>query len=277
MDSIDRMNHTGAGAPTIVCLHSSGGSGSQWRAFAERMHADFAVLTPDFHGHGAGPQWLGAPADIVPADTARVIRIARQAAGPVHLVGHSYGGAVALRVALRHPELVASVAVYEPVTMRVLFDEDPTAPAAVQVARVAATLRRELDAGHPDRAAQVFTDYWSHPGHWAALSAGHQAAIAQRMPVIHDHFVSLFNDRATRDDYSHLARPVLYLAGSETTPAARRTAALLQRVLPQVEPVTMHMLGHMGPITHPDRVGLAIAHFLRRHAGATLADRRRAA
>jgi pimeloyl-ACP methyl ester carboxylesterase len=97
------------------------------------------------------------------------------------------------------------------------------------------------------------------------------------MPVIHDHFVSLFNDVVRRDDYARLARPVLYLAGSETTPAARRTAALLQRVLPQVEAVTMHRLGHMGPITHPDRVGLAIAHFLRRHAGTTVVDRRRAA
>jgi pimeloyl-ACP methyl ester carboxylesterase len=277
MDPIDRSCYAAATPPTILCLHSSGSSGSQWRVFAERMQDGFAILTPDFHGHGAGPQWRGAPADVVPADTARIVRIARQAAGPVHLVGHSYGGAVALRVALQHPELVVSVAVYEPVAMRVLFEEDPTAPAALEIARVAATMRREIDAGSPERAAQVFTDYWSHPGHWASLSPGHQAAIARRMPVIHDHFVSLFNDVVTRDDYARLARPVLYLTGSETTAAARRTTALLQRVLPQVEPVAMHALGHLGPITHPERVGLAIGHFLRRHVEAPLAEQRHAA
>jgi pimeloyl-ACP methyl ester carboxylesterase len=277
MDSIDRSRYGAAAVPTIVCLHSSGSSGAQWRVFAERMQDGFAMLTPDFHGHGAGPQWRGAPADVVPADTAHIARIARQVAAPVHLVGHSYGGAVALRVALQHPELVASVAVYEPVALRVLFEEDPTAPAALEVARVAATMRREIDAGSPEHAAQVFTDYWSHPGHWASLSAGHQAAIARRTPVIHDHFVSLFNDAMTRDDYARLARPVLYLTGSETTAAARRTAALLQRALPQVEAVSMHTLGHLGPITHPERVGLAIGHFIRRHAEAPLARQRQAA
>jgi pimeloyl-ACP methyl ester carboxylesterase len=264
-------------SPVIICLHASGSSAGQWRPFVARMQQASRVLTPDFHGHGNGPAWHGRPGDIVPADTARIARIAAEARAPVHLVGHSYGGAVALRVALRHPETVASVTVYEPVAMRVLLDDDPAAPAAVAVRDVADTVRRELDAGFAERAAQVFADYWSGAGYWASLAPGHQSAMAARMELIHHHFVSLFGDSVTRDDYARLTQPVLYLTGSETTAAARCIAALLQRVLPDVEPVTMRPLGHLGPITHPDMVGLAIANFIRRHAELPLLDVRRAA
>ncbi len=51
-------------APTVIWLHASGGTSAQWRVLAERMRHGFRVLTPDLHGHGAGPARRGAPADI---------------------------------------------------------------------------------------------------------------------------------------------------------------------------------------------------------------------
>ena len=106
---------------TVICLHSSGSTGGQWTALRSQLEATFQVLTPDFHGHGAGPAWHGPDEHIVAADVARVVRLANSVPGEIHLVGHSYGGAIALRVALYHPERVTSVAVYEPVVFRLLY------------------------------------------------------------------------------------------------------------------------------------------------------------
>ena len=58
--------------------------------------------------------------------------------------------------------------------------------------------------------------------------------------------------------------PVLYLTGRESTAAARGVARLLTAVLPQVEVVELEGVGHMGPITHPQRVNAEIARFLAR-------------
>ena len=147
--------------PSVVCLHASGGSGAQWRVLADRLRYGFRVLTPDLHGHGEGPAWGGARHDVVAADTARIAAIAASAGGRVNLVGHSYGGAIALHVARDRPDLVASVAVYEPVVLRALFDYNARHRSAAEVAEIASSIRRDLNGGDPMRAAHRFLRYRS--------------------------------------------------------------------------------------------------------------------
>ena len=96
---------------TLICLHSSGSTGGQWAALRSQLETKLRVLTPDLHGHGAAPAWNGSDDDIVAADADKVAHLAQSVPGDIHLVGHSYGGAIALRVALYHPGSVTSVAV----------------------------------------------------------------------------------------------------------------------------------------------------------------------
>ena len=263
--------------PAVICLHASGGSGAQWSAFAELMRRDFRVLTPDLCGHGRAPEWPGAPEDIVAADTARIARLAAGAGGEVHLVGHSYGGAIALRVALLRPRIVASVAVYEPVALRLLFDYNRRHRPAAEVAELAGGIRRELNGGRLDRAAQRFVDYWAGAEQWAALAPERQEALASRMPVIHAHFVSLFRDVVRLRDYARLELPMLHLSGRDTRASARRMAELLAYALPHAEFATLSGMGHLGPVTHATPVAQTIAQFVSRQAGTRAMHDRRAA
>jgi pimeloyl-ACP methyl ester carboxylesterase len=276
-----RTMHTGRGGPqgrqTIICLHSSGGSGAQWKAFAQLAPEGVAVLTPDLYGHGAGPAWPGPPDDIVGADAARIARLAADAGGDVHLVGHSYGATIALRVAMRNPGTVRSVAAYEPIPMRVLFDHAPDHPAVAEMAVVAAVMRRALECGDAERSARSFVDYWSGAPQWMQLAPEQRVAVARRMPTVCSHFVSLRHDGAGLRDYARIDVPVLYLKGANTRAPAQKVAELLEHALPFVEMHTLEGMGHLGPISHAQPVAQAIARFVGRQVAAWTAPELEAA
>jgi pimeloyl-ACP methyl ester carboxylesterase len=276
MPSIHQADGGVHAGSTVICLHASGGSGAQWKALASQLRPDFRVLTPDLYGHGIAPAWLGAPADIVAADTARIARLAATCDDPVHLVGHSYGGAIALRVARHRPRGIASVVVYEPVTMRLLFDYNRKHRAATEVAEVASNINRALNGGDYERAAQGFVDYWAGAGQWARLAPERQIAMALRMPVIHAHFVALVGDGARLRDYAGISAPVLYLAGRDTRASTKWIAELMESVLHDVELEVLEGMGHLGPVTHAEPVAQRIADFVRQQAAPTADDRKAA-
>lgn len=251
---------------TVICLHSSGSTGGQWAALRAKLEPEYDVMTPDLHGHGAGPAWHGFEDDIVAADAASIARLAESASGAVHLVGHSYGGAIALRVALYHPESVASVVAYEPVVFRVLFDYFGRRRPASEVIELARETRRSLRTGNAVGAACGFVDYWGGEGAWQTLTAAQQDALAKRMRVVAAHFAALANDAPRLSDYRSLAAPVLLLAGSEMRAPVRRIGELLHFSLPRATVRTLPAMGHRGPQTHPDIVAQHVGRFVREHA-----------
>jgi hypothetical protein len=67
--------------------------------------------------------------------------------------------------------------------------------------------------------------------------------------------------------FSRLDVPVLYLTGSESPASARGVARLLIRTLPRVTAIEVEGVGHMGPVTHPERLNALIEGYLERPDG----------
>ena len=98
------------------------------------------------------------------------------ATGPIHLVGHSYGGAVALRFAMQQPERLRSLVLIEPVAFHLLRDEAPD-PANRhlfgEVTELAGLVSpAPLPSGDYRCAMARFVDYWNGEGAWLRIEAG---------------------------------------------------------------------------------------------------------
>jgi pimeloyl-ACP methyl ester carboxylesterase len=106
-----RHRSTGAGAP-VVLVHGLSGSWRWWAATARRLAEHHRVLLPDLPGHGDWPS-LRAPAL---AGAPEWLAAWLRAAGleRAHLVGHSLGGLVCARLAIRRPDLVDRLVLVAP-------------------------------------------------------------------------------------------------------------------------------------------------------------------
>jgi pimeloyl-ACP methyl ester carboxylesterase len=249
--------------PPVVCLHSSGASSRQWLPLADVLGDTCHVIAPDLFGHAKAPAWTGAPQHVFAADVERVARVL--AGGAAHLVGHSYGGAVALHVALRYPERVRSVTVYEPVLFRLLRDFAPRSREACEAADVGLGVHRDLAAGLADVAARRFVDFWSGSGTFAALPDMQRQSIAKRMPTIAAHFAALWCDDTRLKRYAGLRMPVAFMMGKHTKAATRRIVELLRSAIAHATYEPMSAMGHMGPVTHPHIVAQRLAAQIRAH------------
>ena len=90
--------------PAVVLLHGLFGAASNWGRIQRRLGGHHTVYALDLRNHGSSPH--GRPMDY-PTMAADVVEtLAAAGAGPFHLLGHSMGGKVAMRLALAHPALV---------------------------------------------------------------------------------------------------------------------------------------------------------------------------
>ena len=84
--------------PPVVLLHASGLGAQQWGAFLPRIAEKHRALAPDLIGYGKSAAWPDPDHFELEADLAVVRAVVAHAGAPVHLVGHSYGGVLALCV-----------------------------------------------------------------------------------------------------------------------------------------------------------------------------------
>lgn len=260
----------GAGAP-VVMLHSSVSSKSQWTALAERLASRFRVVALDLCGYGDnGPCGTGDAFTV--DDEVRLITRRLDAMVPrhvrVHLVGHSYGGLVAMRFAQLNGDRIASLSLYEPVVFRALDDEDA---ALADVKRVAERVAFLVAAGRRHDAAGAFVDFWSGDGSYGALPLPVQARIARRIDKVPLDYRAALSWPLAPTDIRAIVAPALLLVGNRSPAVAQRIVTRLGQLL-RTRRIRWLDAGHMGPVTDAHRVNPWIEAFVDARAAGTDAE-----
>ena len=225
-------------------------SGAAWRGVREAM-PEARLVCPDLPGHGNAAPW--SPSTDLMDEAVQVA----WAAAPVEafdVIGHSYGGCVALRMLADAPTRIRSLTLVEPVMFAAA---SPGLRAANDAAM--APFDAALRAGDRDAAARIFTAQWGEGTDWDALPARHRDYIRDRI-----HLIAAAEPGIVADVHGVLARlpeapPPVTLVARHLPPAlvAGIAAGLAGRLAGAriVEVGT----GHMIPMQTPD----ALANVLR--------------
>lgn len=240
----------GAGEP-IVLLHCTGGSGRQWTELAEALQANFRVIAPDLCGYGETTHWPGNGTFNLAVEADLVAALIDKLKKPAHIVGHSFGGAVALQLALRYPQHLKSLTLIEPAAFHLLRGGDEVDDGALrQISEVGTTIVNAVNCGDYLGAMHRFVDYWSGEGAWDALPNPQRVALAIRINKVTLDFWAALNDPTRLSDLTDLAVPTLVIFGGRSPLPTRRICFHLARKLPDVRLRTIADAGHMLPMTH---------------------------
>ncbi len=245
-------------------MHASGSSGGQWRNLAAELAPGHRFLTPDLYGHGRSDFWPD-PESLRHDHQANLVRrvIEHAAVEEIDLVGHSYGGATAIRFTLEYPECVGRLVLIEPMMACFLREADETAPLAL-LEGISNSFQETLAADGPEAAWRGFLDYRNGPGSWAGYTEETRANFIRRTPAQVANFHANANNRTRRADLAAIAKPTLVLRGEETTPYDRRMAEIAAEGVPECRYEILAKAAHMSPLTHPAEV----AALIRAHLGA---------
>ncbi len=249
----------GQGPGPALLLHCALAHGGAWKPVMSHLGDRLDAVAPDMPGHGRSADWDGQGDlhDRVTANAAALLT------GPTHVIGHSFGATVALRLALERPEYVRSLVLIEPVLFAAARAADPAAYDAYR--DWGAPMARAMAAGDWTEAARRFTASWGTGQGWEDLTEAQRAQYTRQMPLIAATQPALLDDSRILlrpGGLEALQMPVLMLRGAKSMPIMGPIHTALFARIPQSRDVEIPGAGHMVPISHPSAVAAEIGPFL---------------
>jgi pimeloyl-ACP methyl ester carboxylesterase len=245
-------------------VHGSPGNSGTWQAVGKRLSDRFRIVAPNLPGYGGtSPEATGAPPSVSHA-AALLEAVIRETGTPDVLAGHSYGGAVALVVALRGHVRPKALALFEPVCIPILL--------AIGEAEVYASTKRIFDdyirafEGGDRQAARTMIDFWFGAGAFERMPGPVRDFLLENSEAnIHDVRAS-FRERYSPAAMRMLDFPVLTVYGSDSPDTSYRVASAVTALAPKGSMVRVEGATHSLVTTHSAEVARLLAALAARDA-----------
>ncbi len=256
-----RLNYFVAGdGPAVTLLHGFTQSGRSWREIISRMPEGWKWVVPDLRGHGETQTRHDAPCSMEACTADLEMLWDELGVERTHLVGYSMGGRLALHVAARRPERVASLLT---IGAHAGLEEDARAG------------RRQSDEALAERiehdGVEAFVNYWGALPLFAALERRGPAYVAEvRAERLQNHAAGLACSlrgmgagvmEPLWDELGHLSVPCTFVAGQLDhgyVASARRLAATVPKGRSEIVP----RAGHAVHQERPDAFARVLANHL---------------
>ena len=239
--------------PPLLLFHATLSSSRELGVLAKRLAAGASVTGVDRRASGESqlpPDVAAAPIDVAVHVGDAAALIEHLGGGPVKLVGHSYGGCLALELAARRPELVERVWVYEPP-----YAQAGPADVRERLAQVGAGTLEANERSGPEAAAEVFLAGVAGSDTVAGLSDGARARIrSQGAAAVAEATLQGLDP----DGLGRITCPVVIATGADSADVYAVIADALAERIPGASHRRIAGADHMAPITRPGLIATSI-------------------
>jgi pimeloyl-ACP methyl ester carboxylesterase len=265
VDANVRSAQVGTDRETVVLLHGSASSSALWRHTKGALQSRYRCIAPDLIGYGSSAAWPQQAAFGLGAELRAIEPLLQCCADTFHLVGHSYGGVLALHLALADPGRVQSLTLIEPVFFAALkYAGDWSS--YFEFCRVRDEFVAALARGDREVATRRFVDFWMGNDAWMGLPADTRANMLNVADkIVLDWQASFAADPGTAR-LAGLAVRTLLVRGSDSPRPVRLLVDALHAIMPGSARAVVEGANHLLPLTHASVLTSAILSNL--HAGA---------
>lgn len=244
----------------IVLVHGLGNDYRVWNAQLEAPTTGFRLIALSLR-HYYPERWNGKNGQFSTKQHSEDLAafIAALDVGPVHLVGHSVGGIIAVRVAQTRPDLIKKLVLMEGSFNSLLPSTKPAA-GAVSLPAVRKAARARFEQGDLDGGLEIWVDR-DGPGRWKARNESERQMSRDNAWTL---VSSLGPSTVTCSDLAGLAMPVLLMQGEKTSPRLARVVEATRKCVPSAEYVLIPDADHSIQRTNPSAFQAALFSFLRK-------------
>jgi pimeloyl-ACP methyl ester carboxylesterase len=243
--------------PTVVLVPGSCSTGAAWRPIISHWTNRFHCVTTSLLGYGATAERRTAATANILQEIEVVESVIRRAGHPVHLVGHSFGGLVALAVALGRPDLLRSLTILEAPAPEILrrCGEDDHYQSFRQMSRAYV---EAFQAGQSDAIAEMI-DFYGGTGTFAAWPQRVRDYAIATTPANLMDWSCAYGFDLTPALLARVAVPSLVAYGEASHPAPKRANELLGRCIPGGRTAAIPGAAHFMIATHAGEVARLVA------------------
>lgn len=267
-----------SGLPAAVFIHGLGGSALNWTDFMFRMSDEVDGYAVDLGGFGMSPP--PRDGDMSPgAHAASIVALIEHLdIGPVHLFGNSFGGAVALNVAARHPALIRSLTLISPALPSLYATKGNIHLPMIAIPGVGERLMPKfLQAQAAERIRMSVEANFADPTRLPQARVAEAVAELEKrdgLPYVPEVFLrtlrsllKTYIDRGPERPWklaSRVTAPTLLVYGRKDPLVDARSAHRATSVFPNAHVVVLPDSGHVAQMEHPEFVKAAWDRFIAR-------------
>jgi pimeloyl-ACP methyl ester carboxylesterase len=248
--------------PTIVLVPGSCSTAAAWRPVTATWNGQFRCVTTSLLGYGGTAERRTASDPDISHEAEILEWVIRKASGRVHLVGHSFGGLVALAVAFRKRVPLASLVILEAPAPEVLQDRGEHQHYRV-FRQMTEAYFADFAGGNQEGIATMI-DFYGGAGTYASWPPRVRAYAVETTAVNILDWASAYGFALSAMSLAAVQIPALVIRGGSSHPAVQRANALLSESMGNAALVTMDTAAHFMIATHPNEVGRLIAEHVHR-------------
>ena len=245
--------------PVVLFLPGSYSTTAAWRQVQRHLNPGYRLVATSLCGYGGTTDTRSRQDCGIEHEVQVVQELIRHIGQPVHLVGHSFGGTVALAAALSRTVDIASLSLFEANPIP-LIREHGGGKLYGETLRMSQAFEAAVNAGEQDAPARVI-DFWGGPGVFAAMPDAVKAYCRETAAVNVLDWRTVTSD-ITANDCAALDIPVLLVRGGEANPAMVAITDTLRSCLPDVRHFAVDGAGHFLITSHAPRCAELLSAFL---------------